>query len=332
MENKQEDAIPYEVLVGWRVDVECNFRCPYCYIPQNLRSDYELFGNLDTKKVIKSFNNLKKTLMINITGGEPFLHPNFIELCQGLTKKNYISMNTNLSNPKVFEFAEKINPKKVGPIFAALHITERRRLKLKEDFIKKVKLLKSKGFLVYVSQVMWPPILKELDNLYAEFEKEGIFIRSGEFVGTYCGKSYPESYTSEEIKKMRDYNQKTVEQEKKENLPKSTAKIINKRKMECRFKGNISFKGMPCSAGKDLISVKYNGEVNRCPSDNKTMGNLFNGKVKLLEKPETCNAEICGCYYNGLRYCSGEPRIVLKRSKEKKGILLKIKNLFLFNK
>lgn len=68
---------------------KCNLSCPYCF-RINSKTDYISLDNFE-----KSVNVLKKlgTRIINITGGEPLLHPHwreFIDMC------NSVDMTTNL--------------------------------------------------------------------------------------------------------------------------------------------------------------------------------------------------------------------------------------------
>ena len=299
----------YDITAGWGINTLCNFKCPYCLIKIHNMND-TIIGEKDLDKIINSFDETKKTWLIWMTGGEPFLHPRFIELCKRLTKKHYIAMNTNLSSPLVYNFCKEIDPKRVLRLNCSLHITERERLGLKEDFVEKVKLLKERGFRVWVSQVMWPPVLEKFDKIYEEFRKRDIFIVPYSFSGEYNGKKYPEAYTKKERKKMQYYFNETKINNgiTKQNI---SPKIKLKRKLiENDLMGQLSFKGKQCLAGKNNIVINYEGDIFRCYDDNTKLGNIFKGNVKLLDKPEICKSEKCSCYPTGLGSCLGEPRVI----------------------
>ncbi len=86
---------------------------------------------------------LGKQWLLKITGGEPFLHPNFVELCQTVIRTNEITVDTNLSiDKKIKDFAENIDPDKVRDVHAALNIDEREKKDEVEAFIENVLLLK----------------------------------------------------------------------------------------------------------------------------------------------------------------------------------------------
>lgn len=67
----------------------------------------------DTQKVLDGFERTGLTWLVHMSGGEPFYFPHFTELCQGLTEKHSISINTNLSHRDVIHFARAVNPQKV---------------------------------------------------------------------------------------------------------------------------------------------------------------------------------------------------------------------------
>jgi MoaA/NifB/PqqE/SkfB family radical SAM enzyme len=308
----------YDLKVGWEINKACNFSCPYCYNPEEKRKDFSVKNNPDINinDIGKFFNNLEKTCLITLTGGEPFLLPNFIKLCEKLTKKHFISVITNLSSPLVYEFAEKIKPGRVKSIICSLHFPEIKRLNLKKDIIEKFNFLKNKGFSIDVGMVMWPPVLKKFPEIHEEFKKHGVLINPKGFKGLYNGKDYPDAYTKKQTEIMRYYQElnKKLNSEGK-NLgdfiqPKLNLQKLKKKKVSDIFSGHLSFKGLPCLAGKSHIRILSNGNVKRCVSEKMILGNVFKGNLKLLEKPLRCNSEICRCHYEGVGYALGNPKVI----------------------
>jgi len=283
---------------SWIVNRFCNFRCPYCMVSDEDRGNADLIGNPDIEQAIRFFNNTG-SWTINMTGGEPFMHPKFIELCQGLTENHIISMNTNLSSPKVYEFAEKIDPKKVAHIVCSLQIPMIEKYNLKDDYIKKFLLLEKKGFRVGSTVVMWPPLLAKFEEIYNEFKKSGIILTPSSFIGRYQDKIYPASYTKEEYNIIRKF---TVE--KNDDNPNIT-------------KGKITYQGIDCSAGSAHIIISEKGEVSRCHSDRKSLGNIYQKNVKLFPCPQKCTAKVCACTWEGYLYSTGKPKIIIENFQEK---------------
>ena len=103
--------------IVWQERYRCNFSCPYCGI-------YSLKSRGDIKATwqewVEAFNRLKPGV-IDITGGEPFLNKNLIDIVNGLDTT--VAITTNLSQT-VLEFAQNVSPNKV--ISMTLPITRAR--------------------------------------------------------------------------------------------------------------------------------------------------------------------------------------------------------------
>lgn len=119
-----------EYMMAWQLNTLCNFRCEYCFCSEkSLSKEHSDCGKYSPEHIAKCFNDTGRIWRIHMSGGETFLYPKFVELARALTKKCYISLNTNLSTPNVYEFGDMISPEKVLSINAALHIMEREKSK-----------------------------------------------------------------------------------------------------------------------------------------------------------------------------------------------------------
>ncbi|MBD3238300.1 MAG: hypothetical protein GF332_01510 [Candidatus Moranbacteria bacterium] len=67
----------------------------------------------------------KKTWRIYLSGGEPFIYPNFIETVKELTQNHRVVLYTNLST-QIDRLVKEIDPKKIDFVYASLHWGERR--------------------------------------------------------------------------------------------------------------------------------------------------------------------------------------------------------------
>lgn len=84
----------------------CNWRCWYCYVPFNLLAADESRGEwLSAERLIAMYAELpKRPLMIDLTGGQPDLVPEWIPWtmqaldARGLTEQVYLWSDDNLSN------------------------------------------------------------------------------------------------------------------------------------------------------------------------------------------------------------------------------------------
>lgn len=299
----------------WQLNIFCNFNCSYCYFTQKDRTNPRLVGYSDVDAWVKAFDQTGRVWQIGITGGEPFLHPRFVELCKKLTQKHTIDITTNLSTNNINTFCEGVDPAKVTSINASLHIQERERLRSKDDFAKNFHCLKENGFKVRVSQVMFPSILGRFSDIFNEFQKRGIIIRPKMFKGDYLGKSYPGGYSEDEKKLILSFDQKTDELEKPDWLLIKVRRPGGSRftNFQCNketLDGYLSFQGIPCAAGKEFVIIRFNGDVLRCDDDPRYLGNLLKGDLRFMRGTEACGGRICSCPHYGLALAGGNPDVI----------------------
>ncbi|MBU0958232.1 MAG: glycosyltransferase [Nanoarchaeota archaeon] len=278
----------YEVKVVWMLNTFCNYDCEYCYISKETRKINNQTKE-QTDKIIKFFNNTDKKYLIYMSGGEPTLYPNFVKLCKELTKKHFISLDTNLSTNFVYDFIKEIDPKKVKWVQCSLHIKERERHNQTKDYLKKISALKKAGFNVLSNQIMHPRDFKLIEKTIKFFHKHNIPITPKFLKGKYKGKTYPDDYTKKEkdwIKKIQKYGSIKPLMESDNSIKR----------------GIPSYKGLPCATGRKMIVIKPNGNIFRCSDDKNCMGNAFTGKLKLNTYNKPCEAEKCMCYIRGMEY------------------------------
>jgi len=99
---------PFKVF--FEITSNCNMDCQHCL---NKNSNHKLI-NMPIKTIFRYFDNLKdcKVSEVNITGGEPFLHPDIIEILNYAIKifpSLTVSTNGTLLNDSILTFLHKIN-------------------------------------------------------------------------------------------------------------------------------------------------------------------------------------------------------------------------------
>ena len=302
--NQKKTINPYDCIINWSVNQVCNFKCAYC--DSSLNSNNK--NNRYSDKFERFFENTDKTFLICMTGGEPFLYPHYIELCENITKKHYIRVYTNLTSNKINDFTEKINPERVEFINWSVHIEEIERLGKVDDFINKFLLLRRKGFNVNATIVAYPSVLERFNELYRFFGNNDITLLPKIFNGYYRGKHYPQGYTRKERDKIHLCYSKLSESEMKRLKIYYGPGILGVQLMH----GAYSWRGLPCKAGKDVIILEYDGTFTRCTTDKEILGSVTTGELKLHKEPKICNADICQCPYLGLQFAIGRPTILLR--------------------
>lgn len=84
----------------------CNFRCPFCYVPQFVLGEKIYFQEKIPKEDFFSFLQKKKNELqgVVICGGEPLVNEDLEEFCQGIKNLGFfIKINTNGSNPSLLK-------------------------------------------------------------------------------------------------------------------------------------------------------------------------------------------------------------------------------------
>lgn len=255
---------------SWMMSERCNFDCSYCHTH---RPDKEK-SLVDVNDLVKTLTQAYPKWTVGMTGGEPFLYPEFLKVCQILVAAGFkIAIDTNLSTtPLIKEFANLIPSKRVDYIYSSVHVTERERIYRTLDlYIRNVLELKTRGFPVQVSYVMHPPLFARFNTDFDYFKKYGLSIEPKPFNGIYRGKLYPGAYLESEKRFILKYNPDAFK------------------------KTPFYSKNLRCRTGMDLVRVWPDGTIGRCVAVRVPLGNVKNG-LKLLTDPKPCEVGWCPCF------------------------------------
>ena len=267
-----------EISFNWDIHWKCNYRCPYCWFYEKWD---DLKGQnlyLGIEKLLKFWQNIYSKygkVKIAITGGEPFLYPDFINLIKQLVKLHKLEIVTNLSVDLTnFMNENNLEDLDIRPSFQPGFADF-------EKFVEQVVILKKKKPHQEVSIVAWPPYIKELKSYDDKFSKFGIKIFTQPFFGEYNGIRYPEGYTDKE----------------REIIGPS----LGSRGGESFKPELVSTKGKLCAAGQRYAVIHPHGKILRCgglnssDQDKMVIGNLGDENFQLLSEPAPCICEICPC-------------------------------------
>ncbi len=255
---------------------ECNYSCEYCMLGGKFEKRKSLASSPDGFNKIVEFFNKHKGCHIFLTGGEPSVYEYFIELAQELTKNNFIRLDTNnsFSEETLQRFIKEINPHKVDFIQCSLHEIDEEETRLKE-YIERVKRLQNSGFKCFVSYVALPKRVNKLEELSRVMKKENI-----PFVVTpFRSPEYPKGYSQEEREEI--YN------------------FINSASQRALFEiDERKPKGKECSAGYSRVNINcINGSIKKCWRSIESIGNIYEGTLKLNDCIERCDIESCTYTY-----------------------------------
>jgi len=300
--------------VMWRINESCNYRCEYCFrdgIDEDKLALKERSIDVSPEQIAASFERTGKIWKIHITGGEPFLKPDFVEIAARLSKKQLLSINTNLSTNNISDFWESVDPKGVHCIYASIHLAEREKRNGIEKFLNNILELQNRGFRVKIIFVAHPPQMNRIFTVRDYFFSRGVKLFSVKiFRGLYKGKSFPKSYEIKQIELLQDTM--TSKYEKKILL------------------GRMSFIGKTCLSGYSSFNMDARGNLTRCASINRSHGNLFSGTECFDKLPNICYSRFCACPYQGMKFVQeieGDSRFHIdKFNAYRKMIVHKIKN------
>jgi MoaA/NifB/PqqE/SkfB family radical SAM enzyme len=266
---------PHRVFFSWYINNECNYKCSFCN-PQNYKT-----VTIGPDKWVAIWDEIYERYgecHIHISGGEPFIYPRFIELITCLSKKHTLEFSTNLSCD-IKSFIDNISPKRARlggsfhPEFANF-----------DEFLKKISLLKNRGFDVWVNYVAYPPHLKDMVGYkkVVEVSLPGVLFAIQPFSGEFQGHKYPQDYTREErsLMDLKDSHE------------------VNKETFDWRTDNSKnSVKGELCRMGQMYARIYPNANVYRCCVNGAlNLGNLLDGTFALLEEPIPCEYDNCPCW------------------------------------
>jgi len=264
-----------EIMFDWMLTDACNFYCDYCHPNIAVHKNEPAVHGKSSSEIAQSFLNVGRPIHLFMSGGEPTMFPNFVDFCETIISNgNRISMNTNLSLREVVaDFSHRIDPKQVGQINAALHLMERKRQHMTlEDFATDIILLQEKGFPVDAFYVLYPPLLGRFDQDAAYLKRLGVERVAGKiFKGPYNGKIYPMGYSEEDRAIIKGYQN-------------SSYKVTSDYLDDKQYK----FIGRKCTAGAKFFKVNVDGNVQRCPADKESYGNIYQGTFNPDTRAKPC--------------------------------------------
>jgi organic radical activating enzyme len=257
--------------IDFSLTQSCNYSCTYCHASSETPKE-----KFSLTHLLEMLDHSDKKWTVTLSGGEPTIHPDFINICGQLTKNHFIRVNTNWTRSDVaHKFIRDIDPKNVLIMDISLHIEERLKKDGVSSLIEGVLKLNQAGFKTQVNYVLHPELLDRIDSDLAHFSSHGVKLIPKRFKGIHDGKTYPEAYEHSVRHYMEDYNKVSL------NLT------------------DYNFQGIPCKAGMDLFKIRSNGDVYRCPGDQTAagfLGNINLGTFKPLTSPLPCQVGKCPCW------------------------------------
>lgn len=167
----------------------CNLRCSFCI--NRFGGDPAPSGRkLTGEEWIRGLNRIvsRPDLPVTLQGGEPSLHPDFIEIVNGVRPELNIDILTNLAFD-VEDFARRVPPERLrrDAPYASIRVSYHPETMDLEPLLERVLFLQHRGFSIGVWGVLHP---SQEEAIWAAAERSGslgIDFRTKEFLGVHEG-------------------------------------------------------------------------------------------------------------------------------------------------
>lgn len=257
---------------------KCNERCVHCFIPNNEKEHGVHFRLKNLKRVLNEFKELGGVRII-LSGGEPLLHPDFIEIikfCRELDLS--ISIFSNLISCDD-HLIEAIKDVRVANLQVSLYSV----IEKEHDHITKVtgsykktigaiEKLRKKGIPVSISC----PLMKINKNSFTQLIHYAISQKIPYKTDIYLmGQT---DFTKDNLSERLSVNEiaEVIKALKKIN---SSSEIFGQEKYET--KSHSSYNLPVCSAAINMLCISSNGDVYPCVSlSKKKCGNIYETSLK----------------------------------------------------
>lgn len=257
---------PLEGVASWNLATTCNYRCSYC--TQRFLDDRGKLAR-DLPRWMAAFAALPGDWEVKLSGGEPFVHPQFDAVVDGLAAQGRrVSVVTNLSaSPeRLARFAEATRARP-GLLSASLHLEYADPV----AFLEKVRAFAAvHAGAVCVTVVATRVNLPRLRDLRALFAGVPFKIQPEKQDRDVI------AYDAAEVALLRELGGHN-----------GTGFVAP------------SLAGRPCWAGARYFVVDAEGEAWRCyparRSRRERLGNLLDGTFRLMSGAAPCGYAYCNC-------------------------------------
>jgi MoaA/NifB/PqqE/SkfB family radical SAM enzyme len=286
---------------NFAITYNCDSKCKICNIWKIKEHDRrELTGDYVSDFFRKNFELLKDLRSIQVTGGEPFLHKdllNILSIIHTHIPNCFIWIPTNGLNPDKITstlrgFMEKIPYQDIGISLSIDGIGEihDEQRGYKGSYKKAIETLSQlckirvshPRFRISIGMTLTPLNCGEILHVYnlSQLYKVGFSVRPVNFSEIYYKNNASNSNDLRDNWR-RDIIQIARDEKKKEGLIKSLTKIYYLQGV-INYIRNPSFRRLSCTAAKNSIFIDPYGDVYPCIMMNKRMGNIKENKLDVI--------------------------------------------------
>lgn len=218
MLKKESMEIPPEYkYISAFLTMRCNLNCSFCINSFDKSKEFNRtrFKEMSGEEWVKALNRIdsRQDVPISFSGGEPFLHPDFIYIINHLKPELKIDILTNLQwgDFGIQKFIDEVNPERIkrDSPYPSIRVSYHpEQMQNGETLVKNVKKLQDAGFSIGIYSVLYPSPeqLSAINQMQFRCKDLGIDFRLKEFLGEYQGQlfgdysKYPGAVNSAELK------------------------------------------------------------------------------------------------------------------------------------
>lgn len=250
---------PYKKAI-LQITERCNLSCKHCFVSSRLNGmemNFDIIKNNVLPRLLK-LNVIK----VSLTGGEPFMHPHLLDICNLLSDNNIeitICTNATLISKDIFDKLEKIPKLKFNISLDGISFNSHgkfRGIKNSEDFEQLLSNIKVIGKANKLNGLLCTP------NLFCDEKEFAEICKFGKANHAKYVLFNPLSRIGRGQKSLKH----SVEEGIFENIEKSTRSFIDEKfeVLYIRFP-NIKKQLLPQCILGDMFYVFTNGDTTLCP-------------------------------------------------------------------
>jgi radical SAM protein with 4Fe4S-binding SPASM domain len=169
----------------------CNMACKMCYVRMTKQQQEQVAPLRTAGEWLALAEEAKKQGLVYLllTGGEPFLRPDFREILSGLNKMGlFVSINSNgtLIDEEVISWLKQTPPTRVNvTLYGASDATYERLCGNPNGFtqaVRGIRLLKAAGIVVKINCSITPYNVDDLDGIFAFAKQEGLLVQASSYM------------------------------------------------------------------------------------------------------------------------------------------------------
>lgn len=286
--------------IGYLLTTACSYSCRYC--PDKLHNGTNRKIDLDSLKVFLSRLQKQKQIILDITGGEATLHPQFLDLvkmCRDIDIKT--SVGTNASRTlRWFEENTQLVDNWVVTVHPSQHDLDLEKIKvIAENSFAVVHIMMDPEY--WDRSVEWHQQLATVKNIKLVMLK---------VIDNWAGADFSTTYTNEQLNYITDNNSLHTFEETRIDQLEDLLAVLNESNNLAVWndqtvteldpyllikQGQNKFKGWQCRAGEEVITIDEDGTVYWANCRVQCLGHYTAVSLDKLHSNIICPRESCDC-------------------------------------